>query len=136
MADRFTPEKRSEIMSRIRGRNTKPERLVRACLRHLGCRFRGNVKAIAGTPDFRLLGQKKLIFVHGCFWHGHKGCKRALLPESNSEFWQKKISRNIERDWSLIRRLRSSGWETMTIWQCQTRNSVALSKRISNYIER
>lgn len=94
------------------------------------------MKAIAGTPDIRLLGQKKLIFVHGCFWHGHKGCKRAVLPESNSEFWQKKISRNMERDRSLVRRLRASGWETMTIWQCQTRSSVALSKRISNYIAR
>lgn len=123
-------------MANVKGRNTSPERLVQKCLRQLGCRYRGNVGEIAGTPDIVLTGRKKLIFVHGCFWHGHKGCPRAGRPETNKVFWRRKIEGNIKRDVRLLPALRKAGWSVLVVWQCQTRDKVRLEKRLSRFIER
>jgi DNA mismatch endonuclease (patch repair protein) len=123
-------------MASVKGRNTSPERLVKRILRHLKCRYRSNAGNILGTPDFELVGRKKLIFVHGCFWHGHKGCPRATRPETNKQFWSQKIEGNIKRDGRNLCKLRKSGWSVAIIWQCQTRNEDRLKRRIERFIMR
>jgi len=136
MTDRFPPEKRSQIMASVKGRNTSPERLVRKCLRRLHCRFRGNVETLPGKPDVVLAGQEKLIFVHGCFWHGHKGCPRASRPQTHKAFWKQKIEGNIRRDGRLLRSLRKTGWSVLVVWQCQTKDPARLERRLSRFIGR
>lgn len=123
-------------MAGIKGRNTSPERLVKAFLRRLHCRFRSNVDNLPGKPDILLLGKKKLIFVHGCFWHGHKGCSRAGRPQTNKSFWKKKIEGNIKRDSRILRRLRKDGWKVLVVWQCQTKDDARFKRRLSNFIAR
>lgn len=122
-------------MARIKGRNTSPERSVRSCLKQLSIRFRGNVASLPGTPDFVVLGQKKIIFVHGCFWHGHKGCRRSLRPQSNRLFWDKKIDGNISRDRTNVSDLKKTGWKVLVIWQCQIKDEVKILKRLSRFAE-
>lgn len=134
MADKFSPEKRSRIMASVKWRNTSPEQLVRKSLRRLQCRFRGNDAAIPGKPDIVLVGQRKLIFVHGCFWHGHRGCSRASRPQTNKEFWRKKIEGNIKRDARLLRELRKIGWRVLIIWQCQIKKTKRIDERLSRFI--
>ncbi len=136
MADKFCPEKRSQIMANIKGRNTAPERLVKSCLRRLKCKYRSNVQTLEGKPDILLVEQNKLIFVNGCFWHGHNGCKRATRPETNRGFWEKKIMSNIKRDKRCIRSLRQDGWIVLVVWQCQTKDINLLQKRLSRFIMR
>lgn len=106
-------------MSHIRSKNTKPEILVRRFLFAHGFRFRLHRKDLPGKPDIVLPKYKTVIFINGCFWHGHEGCKYASIPETNSDFWQSKISGNIERDKSTYSKLYSLGWRVIEIWQCQ-----------------
>lgn len=120
-------------MARIKGRDTLPEKSVRSYLRRLGVRFRGNVASLPGTPDFVILGQKKIIFVHGCFWHGHIGCRRSERPETNRPFWDKKIDGNIARDRRNLRNLKKEGWKTLVIWQCQIKEGSKLMKRLLRF---
>ena len=134
--DRFTEQKRKQIMASIKGRHTLPEKLVRRCLRKLGIKFRGNVKRLPGTPDIVILGSKKTVFVHGCFWHGHKGCPRATRPETNKSFWDKKIDGNIARDRRNLRELKSRGWSVLVIWQCQIKNEPVLMRRLKRFAEK
>jgi DNA mismatch endonuclease (patch repair protein) len=122
--DRFSKEKRSSIMSKISGKETKPEILVRKYLFSKGFRFRKNVKTILGKPDIVLSKYKTVIFIHGCFWHGHT-CKRAALPKTNHEFWETKIDRNKKRDKLTKRALQEAGWNVITIWQCKIGNEVS-----------
>ncbi|MEE9934403.1 MAG: very short patch repair endonuclease [Deltaproteobacteria bacterium] len=136
MTDKFQPEKRSQIMANIKGRNTSPEKLVKGCLRRLHIKYRSNVKTIEGTPDIAILGKKKLIFVHGCFWHGHKGCSRAIRPESNKEFWNHKIDGNIKRDARILRNLKKNGWQVLTVWQCQTKSIIKVERKLRLFFER
>ncbi|MCL4456808.1 MAG: DNA mismatch endonuclease Vsr [Nitrospirae bacterium] len=119
MADIFSKKKRSEIMSKIRGRETAPEVAVRKFLFSEGFRFRKNVKKMPGTPDIVLPKYNTVIFIHGCFWHRHRNCKKAQLPETRSEFWGKKINENVERDKKNIRKLKEAGWKVIVLWQCQ-----------------
>lgn len=123
-------------MASVKGRNTSPERLVRRCLRRLHCHYRSNVKNVVGTPDIFITGQEKLIFVHGCFWHGHKGCPRAGRPQTNKAFWKRKIEGNIRRDDRLLRELRKTGWRVLVVWQCQTKDTAQLERRLSQFIGR
>lgn len=116
--DVFSPEKRSQVMSKIRSKDTKPEKTIRSILHKLGFRFRINRKDLPGKPDIVLPKYKTVIFVHGCFWHQHEGCKIASKPKSNSEFWKKKFSRNIERDRKNQEELRLMGYRVITIWEC------------------
>lgn len=119
--DVFSPEKRSQVMSRIRSKDTKPEKSIRSILHKLGFRFRINRKDLPGKPDIVLPKYKTVIFVHGCFWHQHEGCKIASKPKSNSEFWQKKFSRNIERDKNNQEELKSMGYRVIIIWECEAK---------------
>lgn len=123
-------------MASIKGRDTSPEKSVRSCLRQIRVRFRGNVEKLPGTPDFVIQGQKKAIFVHGCFWHGHKGCRRATRPETNRTFWDKKIDGNIVRDRQNLRQLKKGGWAVLVIWQCQIKDKAKLIKQLLRFAEK
>lgn len=134
MGERFTPEERSRIMSLIKGRETKPEKLVRSILHGLGYRFRLHVKNLPGKPDIVLPRHKKIVFVHGCFWHGHKRCKRAKRPATRKEFWNRKIDGNIKRDEKVGRQLKALGWKVLVVWQCKTRNQTELRNRLEKFM--
>lgn len=134
MADTFTKEQRSKIMSRVKSTNTKPEILVRQLLHRMGYRFRLHRKDLPGKPDIVLPRHHKVIFVHGCFWHGHEGCPRAARPTTNVDFWNTKIDRNVERDVRNRQELEVLGWEPLVIWQCQTRDIKALQIRLRRFL--
>ena len=134
MTDRFAAEKRSQIMAKIKGRNTSPERLVQRCLRSLKCRYRSNVKQLPGKPDILLIGHRKLIFVHGCFWHGHNHCPRSKRPTTNILFWNRKIDSNIKRDKRLRCSLHRLGWKVLVVWECKTRKPEALRRAIERFV--
>ena len=135
MSDVFSKEKRSEIMSRIKGKDTKPEKLVRSLLHRMGYRFRLHVATLPGKPDIVLVRHHKIVFVHGCFWHGHKKCRKGSLPKSNSEFWSKKIANNIERDKLSCVNLRKDGWRILTVWECETSNVSKLMSKLSSFMD-
>lgn len=120
--DIWSREKRSEVMSRIRNKGTKPEVTLRKALFARGFRYRVNVKTLPGKPDIVLPRYKTVIFVHGCFWHGHPGCKYAYTPKSNTEFWVNKISGNRERDAVVKHELEESGWKVIIVWECEIRH--------------
>lgn len=119
--DIFSPEKRSQVMSRIRSKDTKPEKIIRSILHKLGFRFRINRKDLPGKPDIVLPKYKTVIFVHGCFWHQHEGCKIASKPKSNSEYWKAKFTKNIERDKKTQEDLRVMGYRVIVIWECEVK---------------
>lgn len=129
MPDIFSPEKRSWIMSRVKSRNTSPEKRVRSLLHRLGFRFRLHHKKLPGHPDIVLPKHKKVIFVHGCFWHGHD-CPRGKRPATNREFWNKKIEKNRARDRDSQARLAELGWESSVVWQCETKDLAELAERL------
>ena len=124
MVDVLTKEQRRKCMSNIRSKNTKPEILVRKYLFSQGIRFRVNVKKLPGTPDIVLRRYRTVIFVNGCFWHGHEGCKYYVLPKTNTEFWKEKIERNKERDLKERMQLRNMGWHVILLWECQLKSKV------------
>ena len=136
MPDVFSKEKRSWIMSRISGSNTKPEIIVRKIIHAMGFRYRLHVRNLPGTPDIVLPRHKKVVFVHGCFWHGHKGCKRSQRPSANSEFWNRKIEQNMARDKKVIKGLQKLGWRPLIIWECKTRNPLSLRKILAKFLHR
>ena len=117
--DVHSKETRSYNMSRIRSKNTKPEEIVRKQLFSLGFRYRNNDKRYPGTPDIVLPKYKTVIFINGCFWHGHSGCKYFVVPKSNTEFWQNKIAANIARDDEKIAQLLRMNWKVITVWECE-----------------
>lgn len=123
MADIFSKEKRSKIMGLVRGKNTKPEILIRRALHALGYRYRLHDKKLPGTPDIKLTKFKTIIFVNGCFWHGHDGCKHYTVPKTNNEFWVNKIKTNIKKDKSDYEKLTSMGWKVIVIWTCELKKS-------------
>lgn len=131
MADVHTPEKRSYNMSRIRGKNTKPEEIVRKYLFAHGFRYRKNDPRLPGKPDIVLPKYKTVIFVNGCFWHGHEGCKYFVWPKSNEDFWKVKISGNIQRDIHNRKLLSDQGWNVMTVWECGLKKS-AIDATLNN----
>ena len=119
MVDKVSKEVRSYNMSRIRSKDTKPEILVRSYLFSKGLRFRKNDKRYPGSPDIVLPKYKTMVFVHGCFWHLHDGCKYARIPKSNVEYWEKKLYRNRERDEHNQKELEKMGWRVITVWECE-----------------
>ena len=121
MADIKTKEARSYNMSCIHGKDTKPEELVRKYLFSKGFRYRKNDRKLPGTPDIVLPKYKTVIFVNGCFWHGHEGCKYFVWPKNNAEFWHNKIESNINRDQRKREQLRKLGWNVIVVWECQLR---------------
>ena len=118
MAQKTSPMSRSQMMAGIRGRDTRPEMAVRSFLHAKGLRFRIHRKDLPGTPDVVLPRYQVVIFVHGCFWHGHVGCKYFRLPKTRREFWESKIQANSKRDANAILRLMSDGWRVATVWEC------------------
>ena len=124
MTDKLTPEQRHLCMSRIRSKNTKQEIIVRKYLFSHGFRYRDNVKRLPGTPDIVLRKYRTVIFVNGCFWHGHDGCRYFVLPKSNVDFWKAKIERNRQRDLNDRIRLRDMGWHVIQLWECQLKPKV------------
>ena len=118
----MTSEQRSRCMAAIKGKDTKPEMIVRKYLFSRGLRFRVQVRKLPGTPDIVLPKYKTVVFVNGCFWHGHNGCKYFRLPKSNVEFWKEKIERNIERDKESMQALFDLGWKVVRVWECELRN--------------
>ena len=124
MADVHTPEQRSYNMSRIHSKNTKPEELVRKFLFSQGFRYRKNDAKLPGKPDIVLPKYKAVIFVNGCFWHGHEGCRYFVWPKNNAEFWKEKITGNIQRDKHNHQLLANQGWRVIEIWECQLMKSV------------
>lgn len=119
MDDVHTPEQRSYNMSRIRSKNTKPEELVRKYLFAQGFRYRKNDNRLPGKPDIVLPKYKTVIFINGCFWHGHEGCRYFVWPKNNAEFWKEKISGNIHRDRQNHQLLEQQGWHVIDVWECE-----------------
>jgi len=134
MTDVFSKEKRSWIMSRIKGRDTKPEMLVRSFVHRMGFRFRVHRRDLPGNPDIVLPRYGKVIFVHGCFWHGHKRCPRSMRPATNKSFWNKKLDANIERDKHIRNELRRMGWKLLVVWQCETHNPEKLLGKLERFL--
>lgn len=132
--DKITSEQRSQIMRRVKSRNTAPEMIVRSLLHGIGYRFRLHDAGLPGTPDIVLPRHRKIIFVHGCFWHGHQGCPAAARPTTNVEFWAKKLDKNIERDKSQIEKLEKSGWKVLIVWECQTVNRTVLGSILNDFM--
>lgn len=119
MVDTFSKETRSYVMSRIKCKDTKPEIIVRSYLFSRCLRFRKNDKRYPGSPDIVLPKYKTIVFVHGCFWHLHEGCKYARIPKSNVDYWEKKLYRNRERDKHNQKELEKMGWNVITVWECE-----------------
>lgn len=119
MADTISKEKRHEVMSKIRGKDTQIEIKVRHWLYQHGIRYRKNCKDIPGKPDLAIKKYKIAVFVHGCFWHGHENCKYYRIPKTNTDFWKDKIYKNIARDKDVVEKLQDLGWNVFTLWECQ-----------------
>jgi len=135
MVDTRTKEQRSEIMSKVRSKNTAPELFVRRLLSGMGYRYRLHVKGLPGKPDIVMIGRRKIIDVRGCFWHGHEDCRYGKLAKSHQEFWSKKITRNRQRDFENLRSLAESGWQVLVVWQCELKNVEFLKIRLYEFIE-
>lgn len=128
MVDRITKENRSLNMSRIRSKDTIPERIVRSFLHRAGYRFRLHRKDLPWTPDIVLSRLRTVIFVHGCFWHRHEGCKYAYSPQTRKEFWQKKFEENVKRDQKNSEILSQMGWKVEIVWECETKDEHMLKE--------
>lgn len=134
MSDTLTPEQRSERMSRVRDRGGKAEMTVRRLVHSLGYRYRLHVSGLPGRPDILLPRHRKIIFVHGCFWHRHDDCRLARLPKSRLDFWVPKLQRNRERDMDAIRSLTKLGWLVLVVWECEVRDREKLIEKLTNFL--
>lgn len=137
MTDTLSPEERSERMSRVRGRDTKPELIVRRLLHAMGYRYRLHAKDLPGKPDVVFRGRRKAIFVHGCFWHRHPDphCALARMPKSRLDFWGPKLESNRERDVANVERLEAMGWQVLLVWECELRDREQLGNTLRRFIE-
>lgn len=133
--DTLSRAERSERMALIRGRDTKPELLVRRLVYRLGFRYRLHKQVLPGKPDLVFSSRKKVIFVHGCFWHRHPGCALARLPKSRLDFWVPKLTENRQRDLRNIRALRRLGWKTHVVWECELHDINRLEHKILRFLE-
>ncbi|WP_022726947.1 very short patch repair endonuclease [Fodinicurvata sediminis] len=133
--DTLSREERSKRMSRIKGKDTKPEMRVRRMVHALGYRYRLHRRDLPGCPDLVFPGRGKVIFVSGCFWHRHEGCHLARLPKSREEFWKTKLEKNRERDLRNQEALERDGWGVLVIWECETKQDASLSRRIIAFLD-
>lgn len=135
--DKLTPERRSDNMRRIKSKNTKPEMLVRRLTHSLGYRYRLHRKDLPGSPDLVFPGRRKVLFIHGCFWHIHPdpNCRDSRPPRSNSAYWNPKLARNVERDQDATARLKALGWDVLVIWECETQRMDELRARITAFLD-
>lgn len=134
-ADIMSPEERSLMMGKIKGRNTKPELIVRSLCHTLGLRFRLHRKDLPSSPDLVFPKYRLCLFVHGCFWHRHPGCKYAYTPKTRLDFWLPKLHRNVERDKEKEELLRSMGWRVGVIWECETKHPDLLESRVRDILD-
>ena len=134
MVDRLTKDRRSENMRRIRAKNTTPELVVRRLAHSLGYRYRLHCKNLPGKPDLVFASRKKIIFVHGCFWHLHDGCRRATVPKSRKEYWVPKLQRNKQNDQIALTKLALEGWHCLVIWECELSDLNLLSDRLTAFL--
>ena len=130
MADILTPQQRRKCMAAIRGKDTRPERIVRSVLHRLGCRFALQRADLPGKPDIVMPARGAVVFVHGCYWHQHEGCALAADPKRNQPFWRRKFAANRARDARNQEALRESGWRVVVVWECETRNATRLARRL------
>ena len=133
--DVYGPEKRSAVMARVKGKDTKPELIVRQALTRLGARYRLHRKDLPGAPDVVMPGRKLAIFVHGCFWHGHDCARGARVPKANRDYWLGKVGRNRERDARHLAALTALGWRVETIWECELKDGAGLEARLRTLLE-
>lgn len=133
--DIVTPAKRSRMMAGIKGKNTSPEMAVRRLVHGLGFRFRLHRRNLPGSPDLVLPRLRKVIFVHGCFWHRHPGCRFAYTPKSRTEFWLTKLNANVRRDAVTRRALVDAGWKVLIVWECEVSDLSALSRRVLYFLK-
>ena len=136
MRDRLTKERRSWNMSRIRGKDTTPERRVRSMLHGMGYRFRLHRKDLPGKPDIVFVSRRVVLFVHGCFWHRHRGCKNCTTPTNNREFWTEKLEGNAARDKTNRLALSKLGWSSFVIWECETEDPRKLDNLVNRFVRR
>jgi len=122
-------------MARIGSKGTGPERMVRSMLHRMGYRFRLHPKDLPGKPDITLPKHKKIVFVHGCFWHGHQDCPRAKRPTTNKDFWNNKLDKNITRDKRVLEELSALGWQVLIIWTCQCKHTELLKRKLTAFLE-
>lgn len=136
MADKITAERRSENMRRIRAKDMKPEMVVRRLVHGMGFRYRLHRKDLPGKPDLVFGQQRKVIFVHGCFWHQHddQACLDGRIPKSRIDYWEPKLRRNVERDAESTERLRHEGWRVLAIWECECTDETALAKKLQSFL--
>lgn len=132
--DVVSPARRSAMMARIRGRDTKPEMIVRRAAHRLGYRFRLHRRDFPGSPDLVFPRRKKIVFVHGCFWHSHEGCRFAYQPKSNVEFWGSKLRKNRERDIRVKGELECMAWDVLVIWECETVDSDLVDAKLQGHL--
>lgn len=137
MPDTLTPAQRSERMSRVKGKHTGPEMVVRRIVHAMGYRYRLHGKGLPGRPDLVFHARRRVIFVHGCFWHRHSdsACKLARLPKSRLDFWIPKLDANKTRDVENRRKLKSLGWKTLVVWECQLKKPLSLERKIRSFLE-
>ena len=135
MVDVFSEEKRREIMASVKGRDTKPEKIVRSLVHRMGFRFSLHRKDLPGKPDIVLPRYEKVIFVHGCFWHGHANCRKATIPATNTAFWTEKIAKNRIRDMKTKRQLRRQGWQVLVVWECEIARTEKLIRKLHKFLE-
>lgn len=135
--DIWSKQKRSEVMSKIRGKNTKPEMILRSQLFKQGFRFRVHQKDLPGKPDIVLPKYKTIIFVHGCFWHYHKDCREGRIPSTNSKFWKEKLQRNISKGEANIKTLKKEKWKVFVVWECEIEKQLKRTMRkLTNRIKK
>jgi len=134
MTDQFTPEKRREIMRAVHSKDTSPEMCVRRLVHGLGYRYRLHVRALPGSPDLVFVSRRKVIFVHGCFWHRHTCRNGRSMPSSRVAYWQAKFERNRKRDQRNRRNLRKAGWAVLVLWECQLKDPERLAERITVFL--
>ena len=134
MPDFLNPTERSTRMACVRSKDTEPELWVRRLAHRLGYRFRLHRRDLPGKPDIVFPGRRKIVFVNGCFWHGHQGCKRATRPQARREFWAAKIEGNAARDARNLAALMAEGWDVLTVWECEIRDVVELTDRLHGFL--
>jgi DNA mismatch endonuclease (patch repair protein) len=133
--DSLTPAERSEIMARVRSKNSRPELIVRKLVFALGYRYRLHARDLPGCPDLVFCGRRKVIFVHGCFWHRHPDCALARMPKSRLDFWTPKLEGNRERDEKNRKALMREGWRVLTVWECELKDLARLEPRIRRFLD-
>ena len=134
MPDVYDQAQRSNVMRSVRSENTRPEVIVRQIVHALGYRFRLHRQDLPGKPDIVLPKHRKIILVHGCFWHQHPGCKDADRPQSNTEYWNRKLDRNVQRDQEHMAVLTASSWQVLIVWTCETRNKDQLQQKLEAFL--